>query len=46
MADADSDGQLEVCVALCAGALRRYGEEVVENNFGPLEAPRTGIHEI
>ena len=27
-------------------ALRRYDEEVVERNFGPLEAPGAGINEI
>ena len=27
-------------------ALRRYDEEVVERNFGPLEAPGAGIEEV
>ena len=27
-------------------ALRRYDEEVVERNFGPLEAPGAGINEV
>ena len=27
-------------------ALRRYDEEIVERNFGPLEAPGAGINEV
>ena len=32
--------------ALFYASLKRYDEEVVERNFGPLEAPRAGIAEV
>jgi TetR/AcrR family transcriptional repressor of nem operon len=32
--------------ALFDAALRRYDEEVVERNFGPLEAPGAGLAEV